>query len=314
MRKTFLSAATVVLAACGLAAGVTYALSPAASASGPCGSTATPPTYRHVIWIWMENHSYTDIIGNTSQAPYINTLATSCGLASNYHNVSHPSLPNYLGATSGLTGSQLPALSYTDCNPSPICHTSAASIFGQGETWKAYQESMPSNCDTYNSGEYAARHNPPAFYTTLSGCASRDVPYTQLGTDLASNSLPAFSFITPNLIDDMHDGTIAQGDTWLAHNLPVILNSPEYHAGTTAVFITWDEGSGGYPVEDCDSNTTDGSCRVPTIVVSPSTPAGTSSGTFFNHYSLLGTTEQLLGLPKLDQAASNPTMTAPFHL
>ena len=49
-------------------------------------------------------------------------------------------------------------------------------------------------------------------------------------------------------------------------------------------------------------------------MISPSTPAGTSSGTLFNHYSLLATAEQLLGLPKLGQASSAATMTAAFHL
>jgi phospholipase C len=247
-------------------------------------------------------------------APYLNTLASECGLATNYHNVSHPSLPNYLAATSGLSQGDLPWLAYFDCNVSIVCDTSAASVFGQGETWKAYQESMPSNCDTSNSGEYAVRHNPPPYFTSLSGCATHDVPYTQLATDLAAGSLPAFSFITPNLIDDMHDGTIAQGDSWLAAKLPLILNSSEYRSGSTAVFITWDEGSGGYLGESCATLASDSSCRVPTIVLSPSTPAGTSSATLFNHYSLLGTTEQLLGLPKLGQASSYPTMAAAFHL
>jgi phosphatidylinositol-3-phosphatase len=313
VRKTMLLAAAIVLAAMGPASGVAAA-SPAAAASGPCGTTSTAPTYRHVIWIWMENHSFTDIIGNTSQAPYLNSLASECGLATNYHNISHPSLPNYLAATSGLSMSGLPVLSYLDCNVSLICDTSAQSIFGQGETWKAYEESMPSNCYTSNSGEYAIRHNPPPYYTSLSGCATDDVPYTQLATDLANNTLPAFSFITPNLIDDMHDGTIADGDTWLADNLPTILNSPEYQAGNTAVFITWDEGSGGSTAESCATNTSDSSCRVPTFVISPSTPVGATSATLFNHYSLLGTAEQLLGLPKLGQAASYPAMTTAFHL
>jgi phospholipase C len=263
----------------------------------------------------MENHSLGDIIGNTPQAPYINSLATSCGLATDYHVTTHPSLPNYLAATSGIAQGSLPATTYLDCDVSVICHMTAGSIFGQGEGWKAYEESMPSNCYKSNSGEYAVRHNPAVYYTSLSGCASKDVPYTQLAADLADNSLPAFSFITPNLIDDMHDGTIAQGDAWLASHLPAILNSKEYQSGTTAVFITWDEGSGGYPIEDCDdTSVTDTSCRVPTIVISPSTPAGTTSGSFFDHYSLLGTTEQLLGLPKLASAASAPTMTAAFHL
>jgi phospholipase C len=262
----------------------------------------------------MENHSLGDIIGS-SQAPYINSVADSCGLATDYHVSTHPSLPNYLTATSGIAQSQLPILAYLDCDVSSLCDSSAKSIFGQGESWKAYEDSMPSDCYKSNSGEYAVRHNPPVYYTSLSGCATRDVPYTHLATDLADNTLPAFSFITPNLIDDMHDGTIADGDTWLSKNLPAILDSKPYQAGSTVIFITWDEGSGGYPIEDCDDTTvTDTSCIVPTIVISPTTPAGARSASFFDHYSLLATSEQLLGLPKLGSAASAPTMTAAFHL
>jgi phospholipase C len=314
VRNRLLLTAAIMLATIGAATGVTTA-SPAAAAPGPCGTATTPPTYRHVVWIWMENHSLGDIIGNTSQAPYVNSLAASCGLATDYHVTTHPSLPNYLAATSGTAQGSLPATTYLDCDVSVVCDMTVGSIFGQGESWKAYEESMPSNCYKSNSGEYAVRHNPAVYYTSLSGCASTDVPYTQLATDLADNALPAFSFITPNLIDDMHDGTIAQGDAWLSSHLPAILNSREYRAGTTAVFITWDEGSGGYPIEDCDNTTTtNSSCRVPTIVISPSTPAGTKSRTFFDHYSLLATTEQLLGLPKLDSASSATTMTAAFHL
>jgi phospholipase C len=306
--------AAIVVATIGTTSAVT-AGSPAAAASGPCGTAATPHAYQHVIWIWMENHSLGDIIGNTSQAPYINSIATSCGLATDYHNTTHPSLPNYLAATSGIAQGSLPATTYLDCNVSIICDMTVGSIFGQGESWKAYEESMPSNCYKSNSGEYAVRHNPAVYYTSLSGCGSKDVPYTQLATDLAGNALPAFSFITPNLIDDMHDGTIAQGNAWLASHLPTILNSSEYQAGTTAVFVTWDEGSGGYDIEDCDdTSATDTSCIVPTIVISPTTPAGARSGSFFDHYSLLATTEQLLGLPRLASAASATTMTAAFHL
>src|SRR5262249_15945204 len=143
--------------------------------------------------------------------------------------------------------------------------------------------------------------NPPPYYTTLAGCATNDVPYTQLASDLANNTLPAFSFITPNLIDDMHDGTIGDGDTWLSNNLPAIFNTSESQGGSTPVFVTWDEGEGGSS-NDCATNTTDIGCQVATIVASPTTVAGTTSATLFNHYSLLGTAEQLLSLPALGQA------------
>ena len=314
MRRTTLSLVAAVIAAIGgplVAAAL--AATPAAAAAGPCGTVTAAPTYTHVIWIFMENHSFSDIISNAAQAPYINSLAAECGLATNYHNISHPSLPNYIAATSGLSGRALKTFN-PDCSPSKKCSTPAPSIFGEGETWKAYQESMPANCNPANSGEYAVRHNPPPYYTTLAGCSSLDVPYTQLASDLTNGTLPAFSFITPNLIDDMHDGTIADGDNWLASNLPTILNSPEYQSGSTAVFITWDEGTGGKTGESCATNTTDPSCQVATIVISPSTPVGVTSGALFNHYSLLGTTEQLLGLPALGQAAGAATMTAAFNL
>jgi phosphatidylinositol-3-phosphatase len=286
--------------------------SPAATlAKGPCGRMASAPRYKHVIWIWMENHSYRSIIG-ASHAPFINGLAAKCGLATNYHNISHPSLPNYIGATSGLGYAALNKFT-SDCSPSRRCSTSARSIFAQGETWKAYEESMPSNCHRTDSGKYAVRHNPPPYYTRLSGCSKHDVPYRRLATDLADNHLPAFSFITPNLIDDMHDGTVADGDRWLAKSLPTILRSREYKSASTVVIITWDEGDAG-SASKCATNTTDGGCHVATIVISPSTKAGTKSRKLFNHYSLLGTAEQLLHLPRLGRASSFPAMTSAFNL
>jgi phosphatidylinositol-3-phosphatase len=287
----------------------------ATSASHPCGTVSKPGTYKHVIWIWLENHSYNAILGSSS-APYFNTLAKECGIATNYHNITHPSLPNYIAATSGLSYSSI--LKFVpDCSPSSSCDTSAKSIFGQGESWKSYEESMPSNCDLTNSGNYAVRHNPAVYYTTLAGCSSGDVAYSRLASDLANNQLPAFSFITPNLIDDMHNGTVADGNSWMSHNLPTILNSAEYRNGSTVIFITFDEGSdvGSYADgEHCATNTSDTSCHLPTFVISPSTKTGARSGTLFNHYSLLATAEQLLGLPKLGQAASAASMTSAFNL
>ena len=167
-RIAFAAAAPLILGAASVAVtgGFGSGATAAKAATGPCGTTTTAPTFQHVIWVLMENHSYGDIIGNASQAPYINTLAGECGLATNYHNVDHPSLPNYVGMTSGLSYSALKPFK-SDCNPSKKCSTAAASIMGQGETWKAYEESMPSNCVRANSGEYAVRHNPGPYYPAL---------------------------------------------------------------------------------------------------------------------------------------------------
>ena len=305
-------AAAVVAAALAAPAAAVALPAPVSAATAPCGTLTLAQThYTHVVWIMMENQSYGSIIGS-SQAPYINSVASECGLATNYHNITHPSLPNYIAVTSGLPLASLTPFD-SDCNPSKKCSTSAPSIFSQVSSWKAYEESMPSNCARKNAGEYAVRHNPPPYYTTLSGCSTKDVNYTQLATDLASNNLPAFSFMTPNLIDDMHDGTVADGDSWLSNNLPTILNSSEYTSGSTVVAITWDEGEGGTS-NDCATNTTDIGCHVATLVISPSTMPGTQSATLFTHYSLLGSTEQLLGVPELGQAANANSMLSAFNL
>ena len=172
---------------------------------------------------------------------------------------------------------------------------------------------MPKNCDRRNKHTYAVRHDPPPYYTSLAGCAASDVSYTQLAADLSQGTLAAFSFVTPNLIDDMHDGSIAQGDSWLSSHLSAILQSSAYRAGTVAVFVTWDEGEGGGSNE-CATNTGDVGCHVATIVVSPSTAARTNSSQLFNHYSLLRSTEQLLGVAALGEAASAPSMLSAFNL
>ena len=285
-----------------------------------CGTRSTPPpTYAHVIWIWMENHSFGDIVGSPA-APYINdVLVAGCGLATNFHNITHVSLPNYIGATTGLPLSRVQQFLF-DCRPSATCSSDANSLFAQVPSWKAYMESMTTNCRTMGVVGYAVRHNPAPYLTSLPGCTMFDVPYTELQADLDNDTLPAFSFITPNTVNDMHDGpdpiAIQNGDTWLQNELPKILNSAAYQSGTTAVFVTWDEGSfAGFSFgEDCATNTTDESCHIPAIVISPYTPSGATSARLFNHYSLLKTTEQMLGVRKLGRAIFAKSMRGAFNL
>jgi hypothetical protein len=158
---------------------------------------------------------------------------------------------------------------------------------------------MPSNCDLSSSGSYAVKHNPAAYYTNIrTECASLDVPLAD-PPDVSAK----FTFVTPNLCNDMHDCSVATGDAWLSTWLPKILSSAAYTAGSTAIFVTWDE----------DDST--GGQHIPTIVISPYTARGTTSSTTYNHYAMLRTTEQLLGVPTyLGNAASAPSMRAAFGL
>ena len=268
--------------------------------AGPaCGKI--PPgsaSYRHVIWIWMENKDYENVIG-ASSAPYLNSLAANCGLATNYHAITNPSLPNYIAATSGLGGYKINPF-YSDCEPDNYCSTRLKSIFAQVPSWRAYQESMPTPCAHSDEGLYAARHNPPIYYRSLTGCQERDLPLTALVRHLASDSLPAFSFITGNLCHDAHSCPLSQGDDWLASEMQRIIQSPAYRADHTVLFITFDEG--------------EKSSRVATVVVSPSTPTGRRSSERFDHYSLLRTTEDLLGVAPLGHAEDAPSMAKAFGL
>jgi hypothetical protein len=273
----------------------------------PCGHGAAPrSTYRHVLWIWMENKPYDQIIGS-QQAPFTNELARSCGLATSYRAVTHPSLPNYIGATSGSTWG-------IHDDEAPSSHRlDAPSIYGQlaaaGRTWREYEENAPGNCPRASHGRYAVKHDPAAYYVRIRrDCERWDVPMGStaegnLRHDLDAGTLPAFAFLTPDLCHDTHDCSVSTGDAWLQTWLRVIVASPAYRAGSTAVFLTYDEG------DDSSGN------RVVTIVVSRSTPPGTRSRTPFTHYSLLRTTEELLGLGSfLGQAASAPSMRRAFGL
>jgi hypothetical protein len=293
-----LAAAAVMLAALTVSGS-----SGAATARNPCGSAAgTPARVAHVIWIWFENHAASEIVGN-SAAPRTTRLAGECGFATNYFAVAHPSLPNYVAATSGGTQG------VTDDGPPSAHPLHATSLFARAASARSYEESMPSPCALTDTYPYATKHNPEAYYLDARArCRTGDVP---LGTTthgafaaaLANGTLPAFSFVTPNLCHDMHDCSVATGDAWLGSWLTRITGSASYRAGNTVVFIVWDEDDGS------------AANRVPLLVISPWTTPGTRSNMRFTHYSLLRTTEELLGIhAHLGNAATATSLRSAFGL
>jgi phosphatidylinositol-3-phosphatase len=275
------------------------------SSSTPlCGfKTSRPETYSHVIVMMLENKSFGDIIGNTTGAPFENQLASQCGVATNYHGVAHPSLPNYLATVSGSTQEVV-----ADGNQAQWQIT-APTLFSQVPSWRAYEESMATDCEISDSYPYQSYHNPPTYFIPLtSACPLHDVPMgtTSSGafaTDLQNETLPAFAWVTPNQMDNMHDGTIAQGDSWLQAWINTIAASPSYQAGNTVLIVTWDEDDG--TIEN----------HIPTFVMSPYTQPGTKSDAYFDHYSLLRTAEDLLGVTSyLGNAATASSMRTAFGL
>ena len=258
-------------------------------------ATPTVPTLDHVVVIVMENLAYNQIIGSSS-APYIHGLAQNAGLATNYYAITHPSLPNYLALTAGSTF----GIS-SDCT---TCWVSATNLADQietsGRSWKAYLEGMPSACFVGDSYPYMQKHNPWIYYndirTNAARCSGHVVPYTQLGADLASGSVPNYVWITPDMCNDMHDCSIATGDTWLSQQVPAILNSTAFRNGGV-LFITWDEGSTN---AGCCTNAAGG--RVATLVISPLGRTAFQSSSPETHYSLLRTIEDSWNLPRLGGA------------
>jgi hypothetical protein len=96
-------------------------------------------------------------------------------------------------------------------------------------------------------------------------------------------------------------GELQTGDKYLSTLIPQLVNSTQYQSGNTAIFLTWDEGGAG-------------SNQVLTEVIAPTVTPGTKAADAFTHYSMLGTTEDMLGLPPLGEAAKAASMRDAFSI
>jgi acid phosphatase len=255
-----------------------------------------------IFTIVMENHSAGDIFG-AAEAPFINTLANQNAVAAGYHDsYVHPSEPNYIWMVSGQNFGIL-----TDDDPGPTAHAASTSHLADqlelaGLTWKSYQESMGAPCGLTAHGPYAPKHNPFLYFDDVNGwdgqtthvtprCQEHIVDYSQFDVDLAAGKLPNYVFITPNLDNDMHDGSVAAGDAWLAREVPKILGSEAFNNGGV-LFLLWDEG-GGYPQQD----------DPPFIAISPMAKPGFVSHVNYDTSSFLKTVQAMLGIEALPCAA-----------
>ena len=292
--------------ALGIALSILAASAPtAARAAGgnqPCGWRSAPPDHwDHVIWVWMENHTYHQVVDQKS-APFTTWLLHHCGSTTRYSDVGRPSLPNYIAATSGdIHGI------HDDADPASH-RISANNLFRQvrrsGRSSRSYAESMPKPCDLGTTHRYAVKHNPAAYYigeNDRTACRRDNVPLdhsaSQLRWAVDHWSLAAFTVVVPDLCNDTHDCDVGFGDRWLGSVLPRIWTSDLYKDGKTAIFVVWDEPT-----------------PMPNVVISPRTPVGKQVGEGFDHYSLLRTTEEMLHLPLLGRANGARSMRGAFRL
>jgi hypothetical protein len=271
--------------------------------ASPCSAAPAVPI-QHIVMVVEENKAYQQVIGSAN-APYLNDLATHCTLATDYHGITHPSLPNYIALTSGSTGGFT-----TDC-PATTCTDPDNNIFHQlGSDWNVWAESQPSPCRKSggSNNEYNARHTAAPYYTDIpaSVCAAQD-PVQPTG-NLPSTPTTSFTLAIPNACHDMHGSSracpqtstqqVVEGDKYLSQWLPTLLASTAYKGGSTLIEITWDSDT------DKAGNTN----HIPLILLNPALAAGSTLTRTYTHYSLLRLNEELTGQPLLQNAAAAADM------
>ncbi|WP_323746072.1 chitosanase [Catenulispora pinisilvae] len=281
-RAVIAAGSALVLVTLGVAS--TAAARPS-SASASVSATGLP-VYDHVVLVTEENKYYDDIVGS-SNAPYINSLIKQGASFTNFHGTTHPSQGNYVALFSG----SLHGVDSDDCPYNFNADNLGNQLLTNGHTFVGYSESLPADgskdCGDDGSGGYARKHNSWADFADIP--ASSNLRFSKFPTDFSK--LPTVSFVTPNLDDDMHDGTVKAGDTWLHDHIDGYAQWAKTH--NSLLIVTWDENDG----DDSDN-------QIATMIVGAHVKPGASSGTHYNHYSLLRTLEDDYGLPALGSAAT----------
>lgn len=311
------------------------------------------PHFDHVAVVVLENESFASTWGSGSPATYLNGLRAQGAFADQYYATGHVSLDNYVAMTSGqpdqpLTGSDCETVSLYTCSRSQLAMANGRNLADQfdtaQQTWAGYMDSMPSPCfhadasptastDPYQgnstaapAGNYADRHNPFLYYPDIlddsARCAAHVLPYTQLSTAITADTVPAFSFITPDTCHDGHDapcagaqpGGLTSADLWLSQQLPALISYMDAHNGL--LLITVDEGA----VSDTSGCCTGGpggqagvGGRVGLLALGSGVPAGSTIHTAYDHASLLRTIEDSFGIAEhLNNAGTATAMSDLF--
>ena len=237
---------------------------------------ANQPTFSHVILVVEENHSYSEVIGSSAM-PYLNSLASQYGLATQYFANGHPSMPDYLMFTTGQMETFDDNFSDTVSDDNVV-----RELVKAGKSWKAYEESLPSpGYLGTDVAPYVRRHNPFSYLSDVqsdSSQAANIVPFPQFASDLANNALPQFSFISPDVNNDAHNGTLAAADSWLQSNIAPLLASSTFQSSGVLI-ITFDES------EDTDRD--HGGGHVATVIISSKSKMKYQSQTEYQHQSTL---------------------------
>jgi phosphoesterase family protein/centrosomal CEP192-like protein len=266
-------------------------------------ATSTLPAFGHVVIVVEENNGYSSTIG--SNMPNLTALYTNTagytgiygGLATNYFADTHPSIGNYFTLTAGqiLTNQDGDT---PGCNPQSVDNI-ALEAQNAGKAWKAYAENLPSGiytCGYSDPSGFYIRHVPLAYFTNIN--QSNVVDFGQFSTDLKNNTLPKFSFITPNGNDDAHDSSPGTADTWLQSNVinPLFTNA-QFKADGLLIVVYDEDGNTSNKCGTSNPSTCGG--QVEAVVASSfvkNVAGGVTSNTSYTHDNLLRLMMEGLGL------------------
>jgi phospholipase C len=249
---------------------------------GFAAAAANPPRPQHVVVVIEENRSLKAMQG-AAELPYINQLAAEGALLTDYYAITHPSEPNYVALFSGDTqGVQDDSCPHAYQKPNLADALAAKKL-----SFAIYSENMPAVGFTGCGSEdklYRRKHNPVPDFTTVPADDNR--PFSDFPGDYSK--LPAVSFVVPNMMDDMHDGTPAQADAWLKAKLDGYKQwALKNHS---LLIVTWDEDEGA------DNN------RVMTILIGQDVKPG-KYGQKLSHYDLLRMLTDMYGAAPVGAAA-----------
>jgi len=286
------------------------------SCGGTGGSTLSSggggnvPALNNVVVVVLENQDFTSIIGN-SNMPFLNGLASTHALATQYFANTHPSIGNYFMLTTGQT------VTNDDAFGGPVSADNIArELTNAGKSWRVYAESLPST--GYTGGDvypYLKHHNPFAYFSDVIGTpqAQNIVNFSQFNSDLVTGALPNFALVLPNAQNDMHDcpsgfatctlaDQAANTDRWLQNNIGAMINAASFQNNGLLV-ITFDESAG---------DNTHGGGRVATVLVGAHVRPQFSSTTMYQHQSVLRLALESLGVATLPGASANAQSMSEF--
>lgn len=267
------------------------------------------PRSSHVVIVMEENQSYSTVAGNSAAWPNLNRLINNGAAPTNYYADTHPSIGNYFMLTTGqvLTNNDSSVKVWNVDNV-------ARRMLAAGVSFRVYAVGIGRGYLGGDTGSYVIRHNPFAMLSDVAGnpmVANETIwPFSQFAADVANGTLPAFSYIVPDLYEDAHNGTPAQADSWLQTNVVSRLaNDAAFAPGGDGVLIV------GFD-EAADSDKAHGGGHVAAVLWGPIVKVGyqQTTATLYQHESLLSTVMQLLGLQNPPGAAATAPVMSEFFV